>query len=127
MEFIKTIINKIKNLFRPRLGAGKINEAENDLEEIKEEPKQYIQDFNSLEINNIENREQFFKMYQAYKEGKIKEENLLITDLIDIELMLLEEENILNDKIEKEEKKISEQINFINNLNIQKSNIEKLA
>ncbi len=127
MEFIKTIINKIKNLFRPRLGAGQSSEGENDLDEIIENSKYDCQTINDLETNNIENKEQFFKMYQAYKEGKIKKENLLITDLIDIELMLLEEENILNDKIEKEEKKISEQINFINNLNTQKSNLEKLA
>ena len=126
MKFIKMIINKIKNFFRPKLGAGRVNDIENSLEEITEQSKHNFQTLNFLEKNNIENKEQFFKMYQAYKEGKIRAEKLLITDLIDMELMLLEEEKILNDKIEKKEKKISEQINLIKELNVQKSYLEKL-
>lgn len=127
MGFIKNIINKIKNLIRPRLGAGQFEETDNKLENITEKSKQNIQNINSLEVNNIENKEQFLKIYQAYKEGKIKEENLLITDLIDIELMLLEEDKLLKNKIGKEEKNISNQINLIKELNLKKSNLEDLT
>ena len=117
MGFIRNIINKIKNFFRPRLVAGQEEIVENKAEN----------NINQSSSVYRENRKEFFRIYKDYKDGKIKEEDLLITDLIDIELMMLEEKSILEEKIEKEEKKIGEQINLIKELNYKKSNLEKIT
>ena len=64
-------------------------------------------------------------MYQAYKDGKIKKEHLLITDLIDIELMMMQEEIELDEKIHYEEENIRNQEIRLAQLLNEKISLEK--
>ena len=115
MEFIKKIINKIKTFFKNRTQKllVEINENKDDIdfknETIEIDSEEILDEFTQIDMINIDyldRKKEFFETYQKFKDGKIKKEHLLITDLIDFEMMMLQEENILKAKIEKESNKI---------------------
>lgn len=116
MEFITKIINKIKNFINL-----KFNKQQKMLPSGFEEE---IVDFEDSK-SDTHSKEEFFRIYQAYKNGQIKKEHLLITDLIDIELMMMEEKTLLDKKIISEKQNVKQQKNQLDNLMKQKIDLEK--
>lgn len=117
MEFITKIINKIRNFINI-----KFNKQQKMLP-IGYEAEKNV-DFEDAK-SDTHNKEEFFRIYQAYKKGQIKKEHLLITDLIDIELMMMEENALLAKKIINERENIKQQKDKLDILRKQKSELEK--
>lgn len=77
-------------------------------------------DFDSIsiknEVINESEKKEFFRVYQAYKDGKINPDKILITDLIKIEMMMEEESMMLKRKIENTHNEIERQNEILKNL-----------
>ena len=117
MYFIKKLIEKIRSIFRWNFlskqgllpeGCNQENikhinnvTIKNDIQKIENST-----DMANEITQNEKYKSDFFRMYQAFKDGKIKKENLLITDLIDIELMMMTEKELLKEQISYEEEEI---------------------
>ncbi len=119
MKLFEKIVNFIKRLLgRNLLNETKYlldnseNESENSIEFIKENIEndidleknisdELIDDSKQIYFDNedFNAKKDFFEMYEAYKTGKINPENMLITDLIQIELMMQEEMTVLDREI----------------------------
>lgn len=89
MNKIKEIIDKIKNTF------SKLFKKKEKLLicDVKEE---IIEDTKEFEI---EEKEEFLEIYENVKNGLIPLESLLISDLIKVQTMLIEEGQIYDEKI----------------------------
>lgn len=144
MNLLTKMVNKIRRIFgletiltQPLLNEGlcdnengimiRINEKNVSTKEDKKETELSVVKSDSVSSisENVTDKERFFRMYSDYKLGKINEDYLTITDLIDLELMLLEEENILNNKILEEQEIIEKQEKQIYNLNAIKEKEKK--
>lgn len=126
MEFIKKIIEKIKSLFNRNnnlLSEGV--EVEEKLEEIAI-IEETIEEKNNegIQIPSRYTKEEFFNMYNNYKEGKIDKSKMLISDLIAVELMLQKENEEYEKKIDREKEVLSNQIIRIKELENKKALLE---
>lgn len=109
-NIIKNFLNKIKELFR------KI---------FTKEEKYLLNEKNSNESNSNENKvkdsnirkkreqyevekERILKIYANLKSGKIQAEDLLITDLIQVTILLRNEKALYAEKISEQEQKVNE-------------------
>jgi len=108
MEFFKKILNKLRNLFKKQKLLT--NGGSNCIDDLDTDTR---------------TKEEFFRIYKAYQAGKIKKEHLLITDLIDIELMMMEEEALLDNNIINEQENIEKQNIEIKTLLNKKIELEK--
>ena len=144
MNLLTKMVNKIRRIFgletiltQPLLNEGlcdnengimiRINEKKVSIKEDKKGTELSVAKSDSVSSisENVTDKERFFRMYSDYKLGKINEDYLTITDLIDLELMLLEEEKILNNKILEEQEIIEKQEKQIYNLNAIKEKEKK--
>ena len=109
-NIIKNFLNKIKELFR------KI---------FTKEEKYLLNEKNSNESNSNENKvkdsnirkkreqyenekERILKIYANLKSGKIQADDLLITDLIQVTILLRNEKSLYAERISKKKKKLNE-------------------
>lgn len=109
-NIIKNFLNKIKELFR------KI---------FTKEEKYLLNEKNSNESNSNENKvkdsnirkkreqyevekERILKIYANLKNGKIQADDLLITDLIQVTILLRNEKSLYAEKISEQEQKLNE-------------------
>ena len=109
-NIIKNFLNKIKELFR------KI---------FTKEEKYLLNEKNSNESNSNENKvkdsnirkkreqyevekERILKIYANLKSGKIQADDLLITDLIQVTILLRNEKSLYAEKISEQEQKLNE-------------------
>ena len=136
MELIKKIIKKLlvflKNRNQKLLGASQEVEKDNDLqlelinEENEDEIIEEISSYDSIGIDYSNRKKDFFETYKKFKEGKIKRENLIVTDLIDYEIMMMQEEFMLNKKISNQNECIEKQKETIKKLNTKMKSLDKI-
>lgn len=137
MEFFKKIVNKIQtfltNIFKPQ---KLLNVPSSEQIDSSSKEETLVDSSNNSIINNITQpqeelsprekaKKEFLQIYQAYKDGNVKKEHLLITDLINIQILMLDEINALNQKIilQKQENGIKE--NELKQLLYKKSLLEE--
>lgn len=137
MNIIKKIINKIKRYFQKKqiannrryeLEAPKDNPIciDNITSKITCTPKCNIVDnFLSDSGSTAEEKSNFFKMYEAYKQRKIMPENMLITDLINVELIMQHELELLNSEAEIRKNNIKSQEETIKKLEQEEIELKK--
>lgn len=124
MKILNKLINWIKSICKKNsqklLNVG---QKENLLEIIQEEndcktEENIFENINLEYYKSIRDKEEFFRMYNEYKAGRIKEEDLLIEDLIDLQIMLVNESNIMKENIDLAEINIREQEKQIDRMKI---------
>ncbi len=139
MEFIKRVLNKFFSIFKSNdnlLPEGEIvNENIPIIENINEINDKSLKEQSTTEDETVYNeeiiipskytKEQFFTMYNNYKEGKIDKKYLLVTDLIAIELMLQKESEEYDKRIGKEQSIVNTQLSKLRELETKKSTLEQ--
>lgn len=106
LKIVEIIKQKFKNLFR----------KENNI--LKSESSEFEENINN---NKDKEKKEFFELYKNVKSGKIKKENLMINDLIKIEIMLQEEKEYNDEKINNELEEIAQIDARISNLKKKKN------
>ena len=114
-NIIKNFLNKIKELFRKILNKEEkylLNEKNSDESNSNEN----VSNENKVKDSNIrKKREQYevekeriLKIYANLKNGKIQADDLLITDLIQVTILLRNEKSLYAEKISEQEQKLNE-------------------
>ena len=110
MEFIRKIINRII-CFIKKNNTKLLPEAEakNEFVYFENDICEESSKIDTRNIDYLDKKQEFLETYQKFKDGKIKPEHILITDLIDFEVMMIQEQMILEEKVEKEKQVIKSQ------------------
>ena len=114
MKKIKQIFEKIIKYFNQIFNKETIKLIE-DSEFIKKEEV-----INSKNIDNNIDKKDFFIIYENIRKGIIKPSDLMLDDLIKLQLVMQEELNIMDNKIEMSEQEILENEQEITSLKKQK-------
>lgn len=86
----------------------------------------YYTDNLSFDPVSIDNeKSSFFKMYEAYKKGKIKPENMLITDLINMEIFMQHELELLNTQVKLKSDEVNNQEETLKKLIEEENELEE--
>lgn len=124
MNIFKKIINKIKSFFqRKQLGSSTMYRLEEPRDNYEVDRAIEIEKLTISEEASSDDKKVFFDMYEAYKNKKIDPNNMLITDLIKVSLMLSHEQSILNKEIENMETIVKLQENKLQKLVHQESEL----
>lgn len=108
MEFIKRIITRII-CFVKKNNIKLLLESKDESVYLENYMYEESSKIDTKNIDYLDRKQDFFETYQKFKDGKIKPENILITDLIDFEVMMLQEQMILEENLEKEKQIIKNQ------------------
>ena len=98
---ISDFFNKIKKMFYNLLTHKKSLMLEEGISSIEEDiliDNDTIDDLISSSILTAQDKSDFFEIYENVKKGIIKLEDLLITEMIQVELIMQEEMKLLNKK-----------------------------
>lgn len=118
---ISDFFNKIKKMFSNLLTHKKSLMLEEGITNIEEDiliDNDTVDNLISSSMFTAQDKSDFFEIYENVKKGIIKLEDLLITEMIQVELMMQEEMKLLN-------KKTSVIENQIINLNTTKNMLKK--
>ena len=118
---ISDFFNKIKKMFSNLLTHKKSLMLEEGITNIEEDiliDNDTVDNLISSSMFTAQDKSDFFEIYENVKKGIIKLEDLLITEMIQIELMMQEEMKLLN-------KKTSVIENQMINLNTTKNMLKK--
>ena len=118
---ISDLFNKIKKMFSNLLTHKKSLMLEEGITNIEEDiliDNDTVDNLISSSMFTAQDKSDFFEIYENVKKGIIKLEDLLITEMIQVELMMQEEMKLLN-------KKTSVIENQIINLNTTKNMLKK--
>lgn len=118
---ISDLFNKIKKMFSNLLTHKKSLMLEEGITNIEEDiliDNDIVDNLISSSMFTAQDKSDFFEIYENVKKGIIKLEDLLITEMIQVELMMQEEMKLLN-------KKTSVIENQIINLNTTKNMLKK--
>lgn len=118
---ISDLFNKIKKMFSNLLTHKKSLMLEEGITNIEEDiliDNDTVDNLISSSMFTAQDKSDFFEIYENVKKGLIKLEDLLITEMIQVELMMQEEMKLLN-------KKTSVIENQIINLNTTKNMLKK--
>ena len=118
---ISDFFNKIKKMFSNLLTHKKSLMLEEGITNIEEDiliDNDTVDNLISSSMFTTQDKSDFFEIYENVKKGLIKLEDLLITEMIQVELMMQEEMKLLN-------KKTSVIENQIINLNTTKNMLKK--
>ena len=114
-NIIKNFLNKIKELFRKiftkeekyLLNEKNSNES-NSNENVSNENKVKDSNIRKKREQYENEKERILKIYANLKSGKIQADDLLITDLIQVTILLRNEKSLYAEKISEQEQKLNE-------------------
>ena len=114
-KIIKKFLNKIKELFR-KIFTKEEKYLLNEKNSNESHSNENVSNENKVKDSNIrKKREQYenekeriLKIYANLKSGKIQADDLLITDLIQVTILLRNEKSLYAEKISEQEQKLNE-------------------